>query len=261
MPRGSRGWACNGNVIIRNALHMKDQHEKFALPAFAVPQSVKEARAIQDVLRGKVSLRNDFLRLETVAGVDVGYDHRRNLAHASIVLMPLSTLQAVECVQAYAPAEFPYVPGLLSFREIPAILAALSRLSRLPDLLMVDGQGIAHPRRLGIAAHLGVLFDLPSIGVAKSRLVGSFVTPGPRKGDRAALYDHDERIGTVLRSRDNVNPLFISPGHRVDLETAVELTLQCLGKYRLPEPTRLADKYSKCPPVDLLSFEDDPSKY
>src|SRR5262249_46364583 len=144
------------------------------------------------------------------------------------------------------PVDFPYIPGLLAYREIPAILAALSKLKTIPDLLMVDGHGIAHPRRMGIAAHLGVILDMPTIGVAKSRLTGSFQEPGPTKGDRSALMAGKECIGTVLRSRDNVHPLFISPGHRVSMDTALALTLRCLTRYRLPEPTRMADKYSKC---------------
>jgi len=178
----------------------------------------------------------------------VGYDPARNLAHASIVTMPIATLKISEQVQAFVSADFPYIPGLLSFREIPAILAALAKLTHTPDLLMVDGQGIAHPRRLGIAAHLGVITDMPSIGVAKSRLTGNFTMPGPHKGDTSPLMAGTERIGTVLRSRDNVGPLFISPGHRVAMDTALALTLKCLTRYRLPEPTRMADKFSKCKP-------------
>lgn len=201
---------------------------------------------MQEALRAKLTLHNDFTLLATVAGIDVGYDMARGLAHASVVTMPLGGSYATEQAQAYLPVAFPYIPGLLSFREIPAILAALTQLSRLPDMLMVDGHGIAHPRRMGIAAHLGVLLDMPSIGVTKSRLTGRFAPPGPRKGDSSPLLAGNERIGTVLRSRDGVNPLFISPGHRIDMETACALTMECLTRYRLPEPTRLADKLSKC---------------
>jgi deoxyribonuclease V len=223
-------------------------------PSFVVPSSEAQARAIQEDLRSKLTLHDDFATLELIAGVDVGYDVPRNLAHASIVTMTAHELKPLEQVQAFAPADFPYIPGLLSFREIPAILAALATLSRTPDVLMVDGQGIAHPRRMGIAAHLGVILDMPSIGVAKSRLTGRFETPGLKKGDNNPLMVGKEQIGIVLRSRDNVNPLFISPGHRVGMQTALTLTLQCLTRYRLPEPTRLADKFSKCkpPPLQLL---------
>lgn len=218
------------------------------LPEFIVPESVAQACAIQDTLRPKVKLQNDFATIDLIAGIDVGYDPARGLAHASVVIIPIGTLKVIEQVQSWIPVDFPYIPGLLSFREIPAILAALAQLSHIPQLLMVDGQGIAHPRRLGIAAHLGAILDMPSIGVAKSRLTGRFDMPGPRKGDTSPLMSGSERVGTVLRSRDEVNPLFISPGHRIDVETALAFTLQCLTRYRLPEPTRLADKLSKCHP-------------
>jgi len=217
----------------------------FPIPEFIIPESVTHARNIQETLRLRVSLNNDFKKPELIAGIDVGYDNARGLAHASIVVMPLTTLNPTQQVQAFVPVDFPYIPGLLSFREIPAILAALAQLSPMPDILMVDGQGIAHPRRLGIASHLGVLVNMPTIGVAKSRLTGRFAMPGATKGDISPLMAGKERIGTVLRTRDNIAPLFISPGHRVDIPTSLAITLQCLTRYRLPEPTRLADKYSK----------------
>ena len=216
------------------------------LPDFTLPASVAEARIMQEDLRHRLVLRDDFGPVELIAGIDVGYDLPRNLAHASIVVVSLDGLQPVEQVQCFTPAEFPYIPGLLAFREIPAILAALAGLRLRPDILMVDGHGIAHPKRMGIAAHLGVLLDRPSIGVAKSRLTGRFEMPGLEKGEQSPLMAGTERIGTVLRSRSQVNPLFISPGHRIGMESAVDLTLHCLTRYRLPEPTRLADKLSKC---------------
>lgn len=224
---------------------MKGAADAMLVPGFTLPESIEAARAIQETLRTRVRLFNDFTTLEHVAGIDVGYDNTKGLARASIVVMPLSTLKVVERAQACVPVDFPYIPGLLSFREIPAIFAALATLSQAPQLLMVDGQGIAHPRRLGIAAHTGVIMDMPSIGVAKSRLTGRFQMPGPMKGDTSPLMFGKERIGTVLRSRDHVKPLFISPGHRIDVETSLAVTLQCLRRYRLPEPTRMADKYSK----------------
>ncbi len=225
----------------------------YILPEFIIPESATQARTIQEALRPQLKLHNDFPKLETIAGVDVGYDNVRGLAHASIVVMNFPGLQLIEQAQAYVPVDFPYIPGLLSFREIPGILAALAELSQLPQLFMVDGQGIAHPKRLGIAAHLGVILDMPSIGVAKSRLTGRFAMPGEHKGDQSALMAGKERIGTVLRSRDHTKPLFISPGHRVDIKTSVALTLQCLTRYRLPEPTRMADKFSKCgKPLSLV---------
>lgn len=216
------------------------------IPSFTVPASAAEARKIQDNLRERIRLQDEVKSPQTIAGIDVGYDMAHNLAHASIVVMQLDNLTPLEQVQRFAPIPFPYVPGLLSFREIPVILEALSTLRTTADILMVDGQGIAHPRRMGIAAHLGVLLDMPSLGVAKSCLTGKFILPGLHKGDQTPLIADNEQIGVVLRSKDNVKPLFISPGHRISLATAVELTLQCLTRYRLPEPTRLADKFSKC---------------
>lgn len=212
---------------------------------FPAPENGREARAIQQALREKLRIENDFGLLETVAGIDVGYNLKTGMSRASITVMPFATLEVTERLVVEVPTTFPYIPGLLSFREIPAILAALARLAATPDLLMVDGQGIAHPRRMGIAAHLGVLLDMPAIGVAKSRLTGDYAEPGMEKGATSPLTDKGERIGTVLRSKDGVKPLFVSPGHRVDVPAALDMTQRCLTRYRLPEPTRMADKYSK----------------
>lgn len=218
----------------------------FNLPEFIVPPNEAAARAVQEALCHKLRIVDDFGTLNIIAGVDVGYDPARNLAHASVVTMSPDDLQPIEQVQAWGEATFPYITGLLAFREILVILEALAQLKAVPDLLMVDGMGIAHPRRMGIAAHLGVLLDSPSIGVGKTRLTGRFEMPGVTKGSQSPLMAGKEQIGVVLRSRDNVSPLFISPGHRVSIPTAVDVTLKCLTKYRLPEPTRIADKLSKC---------------
>lgn len=212
---------------------------------FSSPASVPEAIAIQKELASRTRIKNDFAPLRTIAGVDVSYDIDADLTKAFIVLLDYDNLHVVAFCSAVLPTSFPYVPGLLSFREIPAILQALQRLGKIPDMLMVDGQGIAHPRRLGIAAHLGVLTGLPAIGVAKSRLTGTYAALAGSKGSRAPLLDKGEMIGTVLRSKEKCNPLFISPGHRCDHESAVDITLRCLKRYRLPEPTRIADKFSK----------------
>lgn len=213
---------------------------------FTTPSSIQEARLIQNELVKQLSLEDNFEKLNIIAGVDVGYDSKLNLAKASIVIMELKNLQIIEQVQAFAPATFPYVSGYLAFREIPAILEALAKLTILPDILMVDGQGIAHPRRIGIATHLGIILNIPSIGVGKSCLTGTFVEPSIYKGEMSDLIYKNEQIGIVLRSRNNTKPLFISPGNRITIKTAVDLILACLTKYRLPEPTRLADKLSKC---------------
>ena len=150
------------------------------------------------------------------------------------------SFELVETVTASAKLTFPYIPGLLSFREAPACLAAVRKLTSKPDLFLIDGQGIAHPRRLGLAAHLGLFLDKPTVGCAKSRLTGTFDEPAPEKGASSSLYDGEEVIGAVVRTRSNVKPLFISVGHRCRLEDAIRLTLACTTKYRLPEPTRLA---------------------
>lgn len=202
---------------------------------------------MQDALRANILLQDDGGETGLIAGIDVGYDNRRGLAHAAIVTMYPDDLKPVEQIQHDVPVDFPYIPGLLAFREIPAILAALAQLKKAPDLLMVDGHGIAHPRRMGIAAHLGVILDMPSMGVAKSRLTGRFEMPATAKGSQSPLMVDKEQIGVVLRSKDNINPLFISPGHRMTMQRAVDITLRCLTRYKLPEPTRLADKFSKCP--------------
>ncbi|MGE3623192.1 MAG: deoxyribonuclease V [Bdellovibrionales bacterium] len=209
------------------------------------PADAAEAIALQKDMAGRVRLDDRYDRLETVAGIDCSYDIQNDISFAVVTIMRLDALKPLETVRAQMPTGFPYIPGLLSFREIPVILEALKQLPELPDLLMVDGQGVAHPRRLGIAAHLGVLLDWPAVGVAKSRLTGHYKEPGPRRGDRSPLLDKGERIGTVLRSREKVKPLFISPGHRVSHDAAVDLTLRCLIRHRLPEPTRIADRLSK----------------
>jgi deoxyribonuclease V len=175
--------------------------------------------------------------------VDVSLKEDR--ARAAIVVLAFPDLAPLEGLTADAPLVFPYIPGLLAFREGPAVLAAWEKLVHKPDLLMFDGQGIAHPRGIGIASQMGLWLERPTIGVAKSRLYGRHAEPGPERGDRAALYDQNQRervIGAVLRTRPKTNPLFISPGHLIDVDQAVEYVLKCVTQYRLPEPTRWAHK-------------------
>ncbi len=202
----------------------------------------KQAIAVQRELVGRVETRDRLARPRRVAGVDVGVDRRRGRARAAVAVLSFPELDLVDRAIATLPLSFPYVPGLLSFREIPAALAALGRLDRPPDLILCDGQGRAHPRRFGLACHLGLVVDRPTIGVAKSRLVGRHAEPGPERGDRVPLVDGDEVIGTVLRTRARVRPLYVSIGHRVSLATAEELTLACAPRYRLPETTRWAHR-------------------
>lgn len=204
--------------------------------------SPKEAIAIQESLMDRVVLHDDFGEIKTVAGVDVGFEENNTITRAAVVVLDFESLVLIESAIARRPTTFPYVPGLLSFREIPAVLQALLELSAAPDLLLCDGQGIAHPRRLGIASHLGILTDIPSVGVAKSRLIGTHADVPMKKGSSVPLMNQGEQIGVVLRTRTNVKPLFISPGHRVCMQSATEFVMRCITRYRLPETTRRAHK-------------------
>lgn len=201
-----------------------------------------EARAIQERLRDRVQATDRLPALQHVAGVDVGFEANGRVTRAAVVVLRLPELAMVDQAMVRQPTVFPYVPGLLSFRELPAVLAAIERLNVMPDLYLCDGQGLAHPRRFGLACHLGVLLDAPAIGVAKSRLTGSHSEPPPEKGGWVPLLDDGEVIGAVLRTRSRVKPVYVSVGHRVSLATAVHLTLACTTRYRLPETTRLAHR-------------------
>lgn len=227
--------------------HIKFMFHHPARLDFSKPQKPEIATAIatQNELRNRVRVLDDFEKPETIAGVDVGYDLQRELTKAVVVLLDYKTLELKKSVIAYAKTDFPYISGLLSFREIPAILIALSCLSEKPDMLMVDGQGIAHPRRIGIAAHLGAVTNMPAIGVAKSRLTGKHDELPPAPFSQTPLHHKGDIIGTVLRSKGRCNPLYISAGHRVSQSSAMDITLHCLRGYRLPEPTRIADQISK----------------
>ena len=202
--------------------------------------SPSEAKEIQQGLRSRVSTERTFGQVNTVAGVDVSI--KGEVARAAIVVLNYPELTPVDYSLAELPAKFPYIPGLLAFREAPAVLAALDKLKTEPDLFIFDAQGLAHPRRLGLATHLGVIIDRPSIGCAKSRLCGSHHEPGPERGSFAHLYDGDEIIGAVVRTRTGVSPLYVSIGHQVDLPAAIEYVLGCCTKYRLPETTRYAHR-------------------
>lgn len=204
--------------------------------------SVSEARALQPRLAEKVIAKTtlDVGAIQTVAGVDVGF--RKDVAQAAVVVLSFPELEPLDYALGEAAVTFPYVPGLLTFREGPSVLDALEKLATWPDLFVFDGHGLAHPGRIGLAAHMGVLLDHPSIGCAKSRLTGTHDEPGKAVGAWVPLLDQGEIIGAVVRSRSKIKPLYISVGHRVDLPTAIHLVLQCTRGYRLPETTRYAHK-------------------
>ena len=208
--------------------------------------SYADARAIQNELASQVRFDPLAHEPKLIAGLDCAFSKDgKSILAAAVVLRALAdwtSFDLVETVSAHKEVTFPYIPGLLSFREAPVCLEAIGKLSEKPDLFMIDGQGIAHPRRLGLAAHLGLFLDKPTIGCAKSRLTGTFDEPASEKGSHTTLYDEDDVIGAVVRTRTNVKPLFISVGHRCSLEDAIRLTLSCAVKYRLPEPTRLAHR-------------------
>ena len=203
---------------------------------------IAKARALQTQLATQVVIEDDFGPLKHIAGVDVGFEADGTITRAAAVLLDATSLRPVADIVARLPTRMPYIPGLLSFRELPAVLEALAGLPQQPVMIFVDGQGIAHPRGLGIAAHLGVTLGLPTIGVAKSILVGRHDALGEQRGAKADLVYRGRVIGTVLRSKLKVKPLIVSPGYRVSIATAADLVLGCCTTYRLPEPTRWADK-------------------
>ncbi|MFG2637878.1 endonuclease V [Streptomyces sp. NPDC048362] len=207
------------------------------------PATEEEARAVQDELRGRVVRDEPGPPPGTgrVTGVDVAYDDARDLVAAAAVVLDAATLDVVAEATAVGRVSFPYVPGLLAFREIPTVRAALDALPCAPGLVVCDGYGLAHPRRFGLAAHLGVLTGLPTIGVAKNPFTFAYADPAPARGAWAPLLAGDEEVGRALRTRDGVKPVFVSVGHRVGLDNAVAHTLALTPRYRLPETTRRAD--------------------
>jgi deoxyribonuclease V len=205
--------------------------------------TTEEAVIIQQQLRNEVITEDRLPEIvQYVAGVDMGFEADGTISRAAVAVLSFPDLQLVETALAYRPTTFPYIPGFLSFREIPAVLDALEKIGTTPDIILCDGQGIAHPRRLGIACHLGVIIDMPTIGVAKSLLIGEHELLAETRGSWQPLIDKGETIGAVLRTRDNVRPLYVSSGHRISLSTAIDYVMKCTPKYRLPETTRIADK-------------------
>ncbi|MFG1907892.1 deoxyribonuclease V [Kribbella sp. NPDC048928] len=205
-----------------------------------LPSSAAEAIAVQEELRELVEIADVGEPPQYVAGLDVAYDGDR-LA-AAVVVLDVDTLSEVDRAVVHGETTFPYIPGLFAFREVPALLAALEQLRTTPDLLVCDGQGLAHTRRFGLACHLGVLTGLPSIGVAKTTFVGTHGELGPDRGTTADLMDGDQVVGAALRTQDGVKPVYVSIGHKITLTTAVAQVLRLSPRYRLPETTRLADQ-------------------
>ncbi len=198
----------------------------------------REAIQLQKELKKKISLKKSFSKIKKVAGADVSY--YKNKMIAGVIVFEFPNLKAIEKRSFISPINFPYIPGLLTFREGPSILAAFKKIKNEPDIILFDGQGIAHPRRMGIATHLGLFLGKPTIGCAKSRLSGKYTSVGEEKGDYAPLKEGEEVLGAVLRTRRKVKPIFISPGHKIDLPNSIEIILKCIVKYRLPVPVREA---------------------
>jgi deoxyribonuclease V len=202
--------------------------------------SVAQAREIQFSLAKRVSIENRVVSLRLIAGIDISAPDARGVATGAVVVLRYPELDVIEVKEARSKIVFPYVPGLLSFREGPLILAACEKLCYVPDLVLVDGQGIAHPRRFGLASHVGLLLDLPTIGCAKSILCGVHQPLGEEAGSQSELLDKGEVVGAALRTRSAVKPVYVSVGHRINLTSALEWVMNCCRGYRLPEPTRLA---------------------
>jgi len=218
--------------------------------------SPQEAMAQQAALAKRVRMSDDFGAIHYVAGVDVGFEENNTVARAAVVVLSFPALEPVAAAVARRTVTFPYVPGLLAYRELPVVFDAFAKLEREPDLIIVDGQGYAHPRRFGIACHLGVLLDKPSIGCAKSVLVGRAATPEERVGATTPLVDKGETIGIALRTKLKTNPLYVSVGHRVALETAVDFVLRCCKGYRVPETTRYAHRVAGGEDLDFESRQE-----
>ena len=205
-----------------------------------------EAIKIQKELRNRVILKNLPGKIKYIAGTDVAFSKKAETVWACVVVLSYPELKKIDEACFKGRAHFPYVPGLLSFREIPFVLEALQKLRREPDLIFCDGQGIAHPRGLGLASHLGILIEKPTIGCAKTRLVGEFSEVGQNRGDYRYLFYKGNKVGAVVRTRSGVKPLFVSPGYAVLMDDAVRLILECGGRYRIPEPTRQAHLLVTC---------------
>ncbi len=217
--------------------------------------SIKEAFRIQREMCKRVVRKNSYDRIRTVAGADLAILKRQKKLLCGIIVFSYPDMKAIEKTYSVADEKFPYVPGLLAFREAPAIIETFKKLRNIPDVIMIDGQGLAHPRSFGIACHVGVFLDVPAVGVAKKRLFGQYTEPERSKGSWSQLKNkkNSEVIGAAVRTKNNVKPVFVSIGNKIDLGSAVKLTLDCSAGYRIPEPTRQADKFvSELKKMDAL---------
>lgn len=212
-------------------------------PLHAWDLTPPEAIALQKKLAQRVILKKQFLKIRTVAGLDIAIDTENNEGIGGAIIFSFPDLECIEKKSARKKLNYPYIPGLLSFREIPALLEVIQNLKNEPDLFIVDGQGVAHPRNCGIASHLGLILDKPAIGCAKSLLCGEYREPGKKAGSVSVLEMKRKVIGAVVRTRTNVKPVFISPGHKIDLKSSVKIILQCCDGFRIPKPTRETDHY------------------
>ncbi len=228
---------------------MQARHTRPDYAALAAdwPTDITAARAVQVEGATRVVRHDDLGPVRHLAGADVGFEDAGTTTRAAVAVLSFPELETCDQALGRFATCFPYIPGYLSFREIPAILTALQEIETLPDLLLCDGQGLAHPRRFGLACHLGVVTDLPSIGVAKSRLIGTHEAVPEDRGAWVPLYDKDEIIGAVLRTRARVSPIYVSTGHRVSLPTAIDYVMRCTTRYRLPETTRQAHRLASGP--------------
>ena len=212
--------------------HFQSLHEWNLSPTEAVP--------LQQQLRSQIRIEPLTKTPLTIAGCDISFNKFEETVYAGIVVLNLETLEIIEEAGVVSTAPFPYIPGLLSFREIPSLLEAWAKLTTEPDVVMFDGHGIAHPRRIGIASHAGLFLNRPTFGCGKSVLVGKYDEPAPERGSWSPMTHYKDIIGAALRTKNKVNPVYVSPGHLIDLETAIDLTLRCDAGYRIPEPTRQA---------------------
>lgn len=202
--------------------------------------SASEAIALQKQMREQVNIQPLSTEIKLIGGADISFNKFEETVYAGIIILKYPDMIPVEKVSVIAKTKFPYISGLLAFREVPALLQAWNQLPVKPDVMMLDGQGIAHRRRLGIATHFGLITDVPSLGCAKSRLTGTYTDPENIPFAKSILMDGKEQIGVVLRTKKNCNPIFVSPGHKVGMDQSVSIATQCITKYRIPEPTRLA---------------------